>query len=338
MVPFGREFAKITIPVLTITGYYDDGQISALRYLTEHYSYLPSAEHYLVIGPYDHFGAQRGGTPVVHGYTVDKGALINTRELTFAWLNYVLKGGKKPELLLDKINYQVMGADAWRHASSIAGMADTVLTLYLGNVGKGRAFALEGKQPATAGFITQQVDLADRNSSSFEYYPDPIIKTELDTASGLFFYSAPFDKQVSVNGFLTAVLKASINKKDMDIGMTFYEVLASGEYFQLGYVLQRASYAEDMTRRKLLVPGKLTEIPLARARLVSKLLAKGSRLLVVLNIDKNSFAQVNYGSGKDVSRETIADAVEPLEIKWFNSSFVRIPVSFEPEVLKVKVD
>ena len=111
--------------------------------------------------------------------------------------------------------------------------------------------------------------------------------------------------------------------------MTFYEVLPTGAYFQLGYVLQRASYAEDMTRRQLLVPGKLTEIPLARARLVSKLLAKGSRLLVVLNIDKNSCAQVNYGSDKDVSLETIADAGEPLEIKWYNGSFVRIPIVFE---------
>jgi hypothetical protein len=35
---------------------------------------------------------------------------------------------------------------------------------------------------------------------------------------------------------------------------------------------------------------------------------------------------VNYGSGKDVSDETIKDAQEPLEIKWFNDSYVKIPV------------
>ena len=33
MVPYGDQFNDIRIPVLTITGYYDDGQISALQYL-----------------------------------------------------------------------------------------------------------------------------------------------------------------------------------------------------------------------------------------------------------------------------------------------------------------
>ncbi len=58
MVPWGREFAKIHIPVLSITGYYDDGQISAIEYVKHHYRHNPQAEHYMVIGPYDHFGAQ----------------------------------------------------------------------------------------------------------------------------------------------------------------------------------------------------------------------------------------------------------------------------------------
>jgi len=39
MVPYKDEFARINIPVLTITGYYDDGQQSALHYLKEHYKY-----------------------------------------------------------------------------------------------------------------------------------------------------------------------------------------------------------------------------------------------------------------------------------------------------------
>ena len=35
MVPFEKDFARIDIPVLSITGYYDDGQISALKYFKE---------------------------------------------------------------------------------------------------------------------------------------------------------------------------------------------------------------------------------------------------------------------------------------------------------------
>jgi hypothetical protein len=35
---------------------------------------------------------------------------------------------------------------------------------------------------------------------------------------------------------------------------------------------------------------------------------------------------LNYGTGKEVSDETILDAKEPLKIKWYNDSFVKIPV------------
>jgi hypothetical protein len=37
-------------------------------------------------------------------------------------------------------------------------------------------------------------------------------------------------------------------------------------------------------------------------------------------------AQVNYGTGKDVSDETIEDAQIPLQIKWYNDSIIKIPV------------
>lgn len=51
MVPYKKDFARVNIPVLTITGYYDDGQISALHYLKQHLAYGRNPEHYLVIGP-----------------------------------------------------------------------------------------------------------------------------------------------------------------------------------------------------------------------------------------------------------------------------------------------
>jgi|SRR5436305_1228847 len=110
MVPYQEDFARINIPVLSITGYYDDGQISALQYLKEHYKHNQRADHYLLIGPYDHFGAQSSRkAPVLNGYAIDPVAMIDTPEITFQWMDYVLRGGEKPALLKDKINYQVMG-------------------------------------------------------------------------------------------------------------------------------------------------------------------------------------------------------------------------------------
>lgn len=327
MVPWQEEFAKINIPVLSITGYYDDGQISALRYFKEHYKYNKQADHYLIIGPYDHFGAQRGGVPVLRDYQVDQVALISTEQLTYSWLDYVLKGGPKPALLKDKINYEVMGANAWKHAPSIDKMSNQPLRLYLSTQKSGENQMLLAKKPGQLAFSSQKVDFADRqHSNNNDYYPYPIIKRELDRTAGLYFISAPFGERVSVDGIWSGVLKARINKKDMDIGMTLYEVMPDGTYFHLSYFIGRASYARDMTRRNLLKEGAISRIPFSSTRMFSRYLSKGSRLLLVLDVNKNPFAQVNYGTGKDVSEESIADAKVPLNIKWYNDSYVDIPV------------
>lgn len=44
------------------------------------------------------------------------------------------------------------------------------------------------------------------------------------------------------------------------------------------------------------------------------------------NVNKHPSEEINYGTGKGVSDETIADAKEPLQIKWFNHSYIKVPV------------
>lgn len=322
MVPFREEYANINIPVLTITGYYDDGQISAMEYFREHYKYRPDAAHYLIIGPYDHFGAQRGGTKVLRGYVVDSIALINTKEITFQWLDYILKGKNKPALIKDKINFQQMGTNTWKHASSLTTMEDSIVKFYLAENNK-----LSRTKPGKIKFQQQQIDLANRDQWTNQYYPDPIIEESIDTTSGLFFWTDAFKEDITISGQIEGVIKAIINKRDMDIGLTLYEVLPDGRFFHLSYYMGRASYANDMTRRQLLTPGKLATIPITRSRLFSKKIQQGSRLLVVLNINKNPFSEVNYGTGKIVNTESIKDAGTPLFIKWSNQSYLSLGIS-----------
>ena len=61
--------------------------------------------------------------------------------------------------------------------------------------------------------------------------------------------------------------------------------------------------------------------------MTSRKLEKGSRLVVGLDVNKNPGAQINYGTGRDVSDESIADAETPLLIEWHNDSFLEVPIS-----------
>ncbi|OBS12615.1 peptidase S15 [Elizabethkingia miricola] len=326
MAPFQKEFAKINIPVLAFDGYYNDSQNSSLYYLRELQKYNPKTPYYLVIGPYGHFGTQRGGEPVINDYKVDEVALFDIKKITYEWFDYILKSGKKPEFLKDRITYEVMGSNEWRGASGLDKMYNGFLKFYLSDLKKDSFYSLVTKKPSDKRYLEQTVDFRDRENSNNDYYPSPIVRKEIDASNGFVFISQPMDKAILINGSFLGQLKLSINKRDADIGVTLYELTPNGEYFHLSYYIGRASYAKDITKRNLLKPGEATVIDFSNTHLISKHLDKGSRLVVAVNVNKNPFSQLNYGTGKDVSTETMKDAGEPLLIKWYTDSYVKIPV------------
>ena len=322
----GEDFSKINIPVLTTTGYYDDDGNGAMYYYRQHYLHNPNANNYLVIGPYDHGGAQSFPSSEIQGYKVDSVATaFNFIDLGIQWFNYILKDSAKPALLQDKVNYEVMGANEWRHAPSLSAMSNDTLTFYLGNTRISQHYKLNDA-PQENEYINQEIDFAERTDTTSNDDGTKIIDSIIDTKNAISFISRPMDQPLIVNGSFIATLKAVINKKDMDLTIDMYELMPGGKYFHMGSSLQRASYAKDPGNRQLLEQGKKEMIPVNYSYMTSKKLSKGSRLIIVLGINKGSDWQINYGTGKDVSDETIADAKEPLEIKWFSDSYVKVPV------------
>jgi putative CocE/NonD family hydrolase len=343
VVPSADEFAHINIPVLTTTGYYDSGQLDALSYFIHHYQYNPRAEHYLVIGPYDHIRGQRGtigpmGNSIIsalRGYELDPSAQIDIIGLRYQWFDYIFKGGRKPEILQDKVNYEVMGANLWRHAPALSAMSDRALTLHLSAARLGNGYRLQQQSASNEEFVTQTVDMADRTDVDWAS-PDKPIDQALDNwniidqapniGHSIEFVSEPFDKPLEVSGLFSGTLEIIVNKRDFDFGVTLFELTPKGEYFQLSYCWARASYVRDRSHRQLLEPGKREILKFTSGRLTSKQFEAGSRLVVVLAIIKQPGEEINYGTGKEVSVETIADAREPLQVRWFGRTSIEIPV------------
>lgn len=319
MVPTPEEYAKINIPILTTTGYYDGSQIGAMQYFKLHTKYNKNANHYFVIGPYDHWGGQRKPAKNLMGYEIDSVANINMMNLAYDWLDYILKDKPKPEILKDRVNYQVMGTNEWKHCSSLEKINNDTLTLYLD---KTNLTSLKQKR---RDFQKQTIDFKDRENQN-NYFTPSIIFDTLDVSNGLVFTTSPFQKDFTINGSFTGNLWVAINKKDMDVSLALYELKPDGKYFFLTRYIGRASFAKDNSIRQLLQPNKRESIPFDNTRFVSKKIGKGSKLAILLNINKHPFEIVNYGSGKPVSEETINDAGDSLQIKWHNDSFIKIPI------------
>jgi uncharacterized protein len=327
LTPYKSEFSRIRIPVLTIAGYFDDSQVASVQYLKDHYTHNKNAQHYLVIGPYDHFGTQAALKPAVtRGYAIDPVAQFDTSKLTFEWFDYVMRRGVKPALLKDKINYQVMGANVWRHAPSLAAMSTEMLRLYLTTERSGPYYVARRDKPVARGFVNQTVDLADRKTTHNDHPGVAILARDVG-ATGPSFLSDPFEVPVSVSGAASGMLRVVLNARDFDFSVALYEMRPDGSIVNLTYYLGRASFAKDMSVRRLLTPGRLESLPFDRTPLTSRQLSAGSRLLVRLNVNKNRFAQVNYGTGKDVSDESIADAKAPLHVQWSTDSYIDVPIS-----------
>ncbi|MGB6985996.1 MAG: CocE/NonD family hydrolase C-terminal non-catalytic domain-containing protein, partial [Candidatus Aquilonibacter sp.] len=207
---------------------------------------------------------------------------------------------------------------------SIAAMG-TRERLYLTNTRASKRFYLLSTRKApVASAFRERVDLTNRMDWHNAYsYPNPIVGAKPDLTSGFAFVTQPLDTTVDVSGF-DGEIHAIINKRDMDIGLVLYEMRPDGKLMELSYYLGRASYARDMSVRTLLTPGKASVIRFDRSFLFSRRVAKGSRLLLAVDVNVNPFAQVNYGTGKDVSIEDVHDAGSPLDIQWLTSSYIGI--------------
>jgi putative CocE/NonD family hydrolase len=316
LIPYGEEFAKVDIPVFVQTGYYDGGMVGALHYLEQHYRYRPSADHRLLVGPYHHTAMQTGVLPSVRGYDVDRAAKIDLQDVRLKWFDHVFHGAPMPDILRDRINFQVMGADRWRHVSSLAAMANKPLRLYLTGQGDG-ARLLFSKTPPVSGLEPElRVDLADRSDVDATPSADGV-----DRNNALVFATAPLTKPTEVDGLFKARLRIVTNKRDFDLSVEFYERRADGTMLPLASYLGRASYMADRSRRRLLRPGQQQMLVFTSQTLTARLLAPGSRILAVIAIPKRPDTQINYGTGRAVRDESIADSGKPIEIRWRLGSY-----------------
>jgi putative CocE/NonD family hydrolase len=327
LLPYRQQFAHLNIPALTMTGYFAASEPGDLYFFTQHRRFNPKADHTLLIGPYDEESLRFGGTADLHGYQVDSVSLIDFRELRLQWFDHVLKGAAAPVLLADRVNYQVMGANEWRHAGSLDAMADGTLRFYLDLSASGQSHRLSLRKRAGETSVQQSISFLDRKDAAWTP-PTDFISKSLASRHGLIFLSEPLAKASTFSGLFSGNLDFTVNKMDMDLNITLYELIANGDYVRLfspTYEV-RASYAADRVRRRLLKAGERQKLAFRSERLTSRQLQAGSRVAMVLSVSKRPDREINYGTGGDVSAESIADGKMPIKIRWYNDSYIEIPI------------
>jgi uncharacterized protein len=328
MVPFREQFAHLDIPILTTSGYFDDSEPAALYYFSQHVRYNPHADHTLLIGPYDDSVIQHGSltSAVLRNYAIDPAARLDMRELRYQWLDHALKGAQLPQQLRGRINYEVMGANEWQNAPSFEALAADSQRYYLDVSGSGGSHRLARRKSPKLAANVQTIRFKDRSDAGW-LPPTDLITRSLVTHNAVLYQSDPLPKATRVSGLVRGRLDFEVNKMDMDLDIAMYELRASGEYFRLFNPAceLRLSYAADRVHRHLLKAGERQAVAFTAERMTSRQLEKGSRLVMVLRVSKRPDREINYGTGEDVSAESMADGNVPLKVRWFNDSYIEVP-------------
>lgn len=320
MIPYGPAFADIDIPVFTQTGYYDGGMVGALYYFEQHLKYRPSADHRLLIGPYHHTAMQTGVRATMNGTPIDKAAMLDLAAIRLAWFDHVFRGAPLPDVLSDRVNFEVVGADRWRHVHDLAAMSAERWKLFLTGDKEGNGLRLSTTPRKAPPELT--VDFKDRSDVD-----DPISRDVPDLRHALVFETPPLQQATEVAGLFKASLDVTTNKRDFDLAIDLYELTDDGQWRDVSSFLGRASYVKDRTTRQLLTPGKSTRLEITSQTVAGRLLAKGSRLVAVVSVPKSPDRQINYGTGRGVSDESIEDAGVPLQVTFSASSSLDVGVT-----------
>jgi len=338
--PTAEQYSQTSMPVLTITGACDDDQACALMHYTEHLRSVPEAhraQHYLIIGPWDHAGTRVPRTQFL-GLQVGAHSLLDLRQLHLEWYRWTMLGGPKPRFLQDRVAYYVMGADEWRYADSLESITSRTLMLYLASHGNPSDVFCSGSMTAglTAGTGPDQFvyDPRDVSQAELESTLDPECRADermIHARAGkhLVYHSAPFESDVEVSGFFKVTVWLSIDQPDTDFLVAIYLISGDGRSTLLTNDLLRARFREDFRNETLVHTKEPLRYDFTRFAFVSHRVVKHSRLRLVIGPINSIYSEKNHNSGGVVAEESI-EVARAVTVRLFHDhahpSVVQVPI------------
>lgn len=315
--PTPEQFARLTIPVLSLCGIYDGDQPGTLEFHRQHLKHAGAkADHYLVIGPWGH-SEVRNPTAEFMGIKVGEASVIDMRKLHRDWYGYAMEGRPRPDFLKKKVAYYVMVADQWRYADTLEDVTARYETLHLNSAANAdsvyRAGALTAKPAAKAAPDHYVYDPRDLSSLRLEATLTQSELTDqtliLARAGGkLIYQSEPFASDIDVSGIFKFSAWIAIDQPDTDFMVSIYEIAPDGSSMFLTEQHMRARYREGLRIEKLIHTKEPLRYDFDRFFFVSRLIRKDHVLRLVVRPNHNLKWQKNYNSGKPVVDETMADA------------------------------
>lgn len=322
MAPTPGQYARMNIPILTITGDYDGDQPGAMSYYREYMQYANAAareRHYLIIGPWDHPGT-RTPKKEVGGLTFGDASLLNMNELHKKWYDWTMKNGPKPEFLKKQVAYYVVGpgAENWKYADSLDTIASEHRVLYLtsqngvaNDVFHSGQLSAQSSLSTADKFVYDPRDLRPGEELEQQDIDKPITDQRYALelfGNGVIYHTEPFPDATEISGYVKLTAWMAMDVPDTDFSVSLYEILPDGSSVLLSSDQLRARYRKSLTEPELVKPGVIERYDFTGFTWFSRRVSKGSRLRLLINCNNSIYVEKNYNSGGRVEAESGKDA------------------------------
>jgi len=333
--PRPEQYARLQLPILTITGSYDDDQPGALEHYRQHMRNAAPTDrmnHYLIIGPWDHAGTR---TPQLEfgGVAVGRESLLDLNKLHLEWYAWTMERGPRPEFLEKRVAYYVMGAETWRYVDTLEQVTASQRPYFLDSAGNADDVFAAGYLSEVAGTgepDTYRYDPRDTHGLEVQAEANACGSSLVDQSvtlalrgKALVYHSAPFEADTEVSGFFRLQAWIAIDRPDTDLYVSVHEIGLDGGSVRLSTDAIRARYRQGLRTPELIGTTAPLRYDFDRFTFVSRQIKRGHRLRLVIapigRLIEATFVQKNCNAGGVVAEESADDAL-PVTVSLFHDN------------------
>jgi len=313
------KFQEIEIPILHITGWYDDnGNIGC------HWNYIGMKNYgrtdaarkgqKLIVGPWTH--AVNKSTKI-HDFDFGKDALINMNELLLRWFDYWLKGIDTGIMSEPPVSIFVMGENKWRQENEWPLARAKYTNFYFHSGGKANSLWGDG--------TLSETPPGQEPPDKFTYDPDnPVPMVIYDPSSPidavdpggpddqrpverrddvLVYVSDVLERDLEVTGPIKAYLYAASSERDTDFTAKLVDVFPNGYAMKIADGAIRARFRDSYEKPTLIEPNKIYKCSID-LWYTANLFKKGHRILVEVSSSQFPKSDPNPNTGNPIGMDS----------------------------------
>lgn len=306
------DYAKIDLPVLATTGWFDGDQNGTLMFWDGMHARKDGArDQYLTIGPWLHPQSYFGGAESLNDLTFGKDSIIDNEAMHLAFFDKYLKGSSAP-FDQPKVRIYVTGANEWRNFDAWPVPAAKDQRLYLSSGGRANSAAGDGvlgaARPKRGGFDAFTYDPKNPVPLKISGAMFAAARNDVQGRDDVLVYTSPaLTETVEVIGSVFVELYASTDARDTDFAVSIQDVQPDGKAVMLGsrpVGILRARYRNGPAAPpQLLTPGK-TELYRIELGAIGHAFKPGHRIRIDVTSSASPMFNPNQNTGNPIATDT----------------------------------